>query len=101
MRHPELHQHPEAITMPTARKARATIELGQHSDGRWMWAVRWHDGFSGQGYCCAEKWGNFATTRQAALDAAIAEGLEQTSQAQGACPTVRRWLASLSPPQCD
>ena len=101
MRHHELHQDPEILHMPTMRSAQASIELGQHTDRRWMWAVSWAEGFSGKGYCCAAKWNRFAATREEALCAAIAEGLEQTERASSDCPTVRAWLETLCPPQRD
>lgn len=101
MRHPDLHQSPDRISMTAGRRAAATIELGQHADGRWMWALSWREGFSGRAYCLAEKWGNFAPTRRAALDAAVAEGLHETRRAYSDCHTVRAWLTSLNPQQPD
>ena len=101
MRHPELHQNPEVIDMQMTRRASAKIELAQHDDGRWMWATSWAEGFSGRGYACAAKWGRFAPTRQAALEAAIAEAMEQTARASSDCPNVREWLESLWPRQGD
>jgi len=99
VRHPDLHPSPEILEMPRSRKASAQIELAQHTDGRWMWAVSWLEGGSGRGYCCGAKWGNFAATRAAALDAAIAEGLGQTETAHDACPSVRARLQTLFPAQ--
>lgn len=101
MRHPALHQNPERIEMQPTRGAEAAIELGQHADGRWMWALSWQEGHSGSGYCLGEKWGNFAETRQSALDAAVAEGLQQTSRAYSECRNVRAWLEAMSQKQGD
>lgn len=101
VRHPSLHQNPEILTMPTTRNAAARIELGQHTDGRWMWGLSWQDGFSGCGFCCGPKWGCFAPTREAALDAAIAQCLEQTAKANTDCKTVRAWAQTLCSRQED
>ena len=101
MRHPELHQNPEVLCLPITRGASAKIELGQHADGRWMWGLSWGEGFSGGGYCCAAKWNRFASTRDEALRAAIAEGFERTERASCDCPTVRAWLETLCPQQLD
>ena len=81
-RHPELHQNPEVIAMPRQKNTdRASIELGQHTDGRWMWATSCCEDYKYRGYCCGAKWGNFAPTRDAALRCAVEEILAITKHA--------------------
>lgn len=47
-----------------------TVEVGQHEDGRWMWATDIYTGTYGYGYKLNPKWHNFAATRREALDKA-------------------------------
>ena len=94
-RHPELHQSPEILSMPTTRNASAEIELGQHTDGRWMWAISWREGFTASGFCCGAKWGRFAGTRQAALNGAIEE-MKAATKAEA-----RAWAETLVSVQRD
>lgn len=101
MRHHELHPDPQVLAMPAARGASAHIELGEHEDGSWMWAVSLYEGAEGFGYSCAAKWQRFAATHAAALEAAIAEGMERTERAAKGYRTVRAWLASLRAAQGD
>lgn len=50
----------------------AEIEVHQHEDGRWMWAV----GQSGGGYKVGPKWGRFAPTQLDAIRYGAAELLD-------------------------
>ena len=97
MRHPELHQTPEVLAFEASTVERARIELGQHTDGRWMWATSMQGGNAGHGYACGAKWKRFAPSRGDALDNACAE-----LAAKGyVTPRVRDWLATLQTPQGD
>ena len=100
-RDPCLHQNPEIIAMPRTRSADACIEVAQHTDGRWMWATSWMEGFSGMGYCCGVKWGKFAPSRSAAIASAVAEIMRQTESAGSECREVRAWVNSICPAQGD
>ena len=102
-RHEELHPNPEILQMRMTKKlAAAEIELGEHTDGRWMWAFSWQEGFSARGFACAAKWGRFAPTREHALDAAILEMRRDLEKRKDAKPEVSAWLETLSrPAQAD
>ena len=91
-RHEDLHPNPEVLQMTATRAAAAEIELGEHIDGRWMWAFSWREGFSAHGFACAAKWDRFAGTRAEALDAAIKEMRAEVQS------EVLAWLETLSRP---
>lgn len=92
LQHTELHPNPEVVCMRTTSAAAAEIRLGEHSDGRWMWAFSWREGFTGHGFACAAKWNRFAPTRAEALDSAIREMRKEVKA------EVREWLETLSAP---
>ena len=57
----------------------ATIQLHEHEDGRWMWAVQHASG----GYKVGPKWGRFSATMSTAASFAAAELLNWCDQAEG------------------
>jgi hypothetical protein len=57
----------------------AAIELHQHEDGRWMWAVHSSSG----GYKVGPKWGRFAATQDAARTYAAGELLDWCDRNHG------------------
>lgn len=97
MRHPDLHQSPEVLRCEFGRTERAVIEVGQHDDGRWMWATQVQTANEGRGYACGAKWERFAETRADAIDSAI----EEIAATSYVTARIRQWLASLQPPQVD
>lgn len=52
---------------------RAEIEVHQHDDGSWMWAVSYQMSQSGSCYAVGPKWGRFAASPSDALYYAIEE----------------------------
>ena len=94
-RHPDLHQSPEVLRVEFSKVEGAVIEIGQHDDGRWMWATKVQTTNAGYGYACAEKWKHFAPTRSEA----IASAIEEIASTSYITPRIREWLASLQPPQ--
>lgn len=78
----------------------ATITLGQHDDGRWMWATDYSTTNHGAGYACLPKWGNFAATRDEALQCAVDE-LRKRWRNKADCAALQRWLDTLQPQQAD
>ena len=92
LRHTELHPNPEVLQMRTTSVAAAEIALGEYSDGRWMWAFSWREGFAGHGFACSAKWNRFASTRAEALENAIREMRKEVKS------EVREWLENLSAP---
>lgn len=50
----------------------AALQLHEHEDGRWMWAVTTASG----GYKVGQKWGRFASTQAEAMRFAAAELLD-------------------------
>ena len=57
----------------------AAIQLHEHEDGRWMWAVS----CAGSGYKVGPKWGRFAATQPEAMRFAAAELLDWCDRRQG------------------
>ncbi|WP_157779800.1 hypothetical protein [Celeribacter ethanolicus] len=68
------------LTLPHPRMAwpLASIEIHQHTDERWMWAVN----MAGGGYRVGEKWGKFADSRDDATHYAAKEVLTQCERVQ-------------------
>lgn len=95
MRHPELHQSPKQITFKKGQHCDAKIELGQHTDGRWMWAYSVNCGFRGEGFGLSAKWRKFAADESAALVAAVAE----IRKRYGNDERIAGWLDELMQPQ--
>ena len=60
-------------SMPSQGYPAAEIRTGQHTDGRWMWAITIMTGRSGHSYALLPKWDRFAATSEAALLAAAQE----------------------------
>lgn len=71
-----------------------TIQIAQHTDGLFMWAIDAMVGTGYRGYRVGSKWGKFAPTRQDAIAAACTE-----IEAQGPDRNVIDWLDSLCAPQ--
>lgn len=97
MRHPDLHQSPEVLSAVFGRTESVVIEIGQHDDGRWMWATRVQTANTGYGYACGAKWKRFAESRAEAFSNACNE-IASTSYITA---RIREWLASLQPAQVD
>lgn len=51
------------------------LQIHEHEDGRWMWAVTTCTG----GYKVGPKWGRFADTQEAAVRFAAAEAIDKIS----------------------
>lgn len=96
MRLPELHPNPEVMRFDGGTCLFAKVELGQHTDGRWMWAMSFFTAKHGAGYACGPKWGNFAEDRITALDSAIAELRERAGPGE-----IADWAESLNPRQAS
>jgi len=86
----------EILRLPHKRLAwdTATIELHQHTDGRWMWSTGWNLDWQGSGYRVGPKWGKFAETRDDALHYAKEELLRSVSDLDGAKAIVA-WAEAL------
>lgn len=87
--------------LKTKNGCQAEIGLGQHTDGRWMWAVSWWDGISGQAYGVNAKWGHFADTRNVAIDLAVDEGLVQTHHGSSKKDLMANLFSSFRPKQVE
>jgi hypothetical protein len=75
----------------------ATIEIHQHTDGRWMWATGWMLDWQGSGYRVGPKWGHFAESRDDALHYAKEElrtAMERIGDVAHRRP-VLAWLETL------
>ena len=94
-RHPDLHQSPEVLRVEVSKSECAVIEVGQHDDGRWMWATKLQTTTAGHGYACGAKWKHFAATRSEAISSAI----DEIASMSYITPRIRDWLKSLQPPQ--
>lgn len=79
---------------------RAEIRLGQHDDGRWMWATSFHTALHGVSYALLPKWGNFASTRDEALQGAVDE-LRKRFKGKDDCAALGRWLDTIRTAQND
>ena len=69
------------------------IQLAQHTDGRWMWAVSISGPVSGYGYAPNPKWGKFASSRGGAVEGARQEAaayLKEPGDKQA-----MKWLEAL------
>lgn len=92
----------ERIVLPHPRRRweRACIEVHQHTDGLWMWAVQFHlDSGCGSGYRVGPKWGRFAATRGDAIFHAAEEMREHLKRCHAPCKSkavILEWLEALS-----
>jgi hypothetical protein len=68
-------RHSFVLPHPRRSYNRCRIELHPSSDDLWMWSVSFHTDGDGCGssYRVGEKWGQFALTRDDALDYALKE----------------------------
>lgn len=73
---------------------RAEVLIAEADDGRWMWGCSYHDVRSGFGYAPLPKWGNFACTRDEAIQRGASELLARLLKMRGqkAAPEVIAWL---------
>ena len=82
---------------------RARIDVRQHDDGRWMWAISMYTNLGGEGYAAMPKWGRFAPSAQAARAAAIVELRERLSMRSWSrhkqAQELLAWLDGLEAPQ--
>ncbi len=80
----------------------AHIEVVQHDDGRWMWAISFYTADGGEGYAALPKWARFAPTEGAARAAGIAELRERLARRTWAgkpqALALMAWLDALDAP---
>jgi hypothetical protein len=81
---------------------RASIEVVQHEDGRWMWGLSFmtgvQDNDGGAGYAPLPKWGRFAPSEDAAVLAVVQElrgKLGSYRESPGA-QIIRDWLQTVA-----
>lgn len=89
---------PEELPFPH-RPFGTRIQIAQHDDGQWMWAVRVWCGNEGIGYHIGPKWEKFAGSRADAL-AFASEEIEHICR-RNPCreaQEIRDWLADLKAP---
>lgn len=101
---PTIHYPSPPSTNPRfAALPKARIEVVQHDDGRWMWAIDFGTADGGEGYAPMPKWGRFAPTEAAARTAGIAELRTRLgARAWADQPQARKllaWLDALEAPQ--
>lgn len=83
-----------SLNAKNPRTSDAEIELAQHDDGLWMWSTKCRTGVTYRGYRVGPKWGQFATTKQAAIEAACNE-----IRSYKPADDVLEWLDQLCEPQ--
>lgn len=59
---------------------RADVLVAQHVDGRWMWGITFATVEGGEGFYPLPKWGRFAPTERAAIEAGLAELIARLGQ---------------------
>jgi hypothetical protein len=85
-----------------AGSPRASIEVVQHVDGRWMWGLSFLTGVQGNdggaGYAPLPKWGRFAPSEDAAVLAAVEElrGRLDTFREGSGTQIIREWLQTVA-----
>lgn len=85
---------------------RADVLVAQHVDERWMWGITFATVEGGEGFYPLPKWGRFAPTERAAIEAGLAELIARLGQRTWAdCRQARElrcWAeAQLAPAQPD
>lgn len=89
---------PYYVAFPTAH-----IETAQHSDGRWMWGISFDTATCGEGCAPLAKWGRFAATEAAAIDAGIQEMRERIASRANPNDTqlrkLKAWLDKIEQPR--
>lgn len=89
---------PEVFEYPHCGRnfPRAEVRLGQHTDGRWMWATSYLTANGGSSYALLPKWGNFAATHEEALQEAVDELRDRLTKHARLC---ERWHHATDVPQ--
>jgi len=79
---------PHLIGLP-----RASVQVAQHTDGRWMWAITFSTSSGGEGYAPHAKWGRFTQDRDAAVKEGIKEMLERLARRNWTAKQIEKLLA--------